>query len=54
MTNINGTAVVTGASAGIGKVSDADRLAQRGYYLLLVARRSELLTEYLGILEIKI
>jgi uncharacterized protein len=35
-----GTPVVTGASSGLGKVY-ADRLAQRGYDLLLVARRSD-------------
>jgi short-subunit dehydrogenase len=37
-----GTAVITGASAGLGRIY-ADRLAKRGYDLLLVARRGELL-----------
>ena len=43
-TNSKGTAVITGASGGIGAVY-ADRFAKRGYDLLLIARDGKRLSE---------
>src|SRR5207237_6196870 len=45
-----GTALITGASTGIGAVY-ADRFAKRGYNLILVARSQEKLSEVAARLE---
>jgi len=45
-----GLAVITGASSGIGAIY-ADRLAHRGYDLLLVARNQERMWELAKKLE---
>ncbi len=48
--NGKGTALITGASSGIGKVY-ADRMARRGYDLILVARDEQRLNDLSGQLK---
>lgn len=47
MTSANGTALITGASSGLGAIY-ADRLARRGFDLILVARGKEALATVAG------
>ena len=47
-----GTALITGASTGIGAVY-ADRLAERGYDLILIARKQQLLSKVADTLSTK-
>jgi len=52
MTNTKGTAVITGASGGIGAIY-ADRLAERGYDLVLIARSADKLAQVAGRIRAK-
>ncbi|QQO23390.1 SDR family oxidoreductase [Bradyrhizobium diazoefficiens] len=52
MSNLHRFAVVTGASSGIG-VAYAERMAERGYNLILVARRRNRLEEIAGRIQSK-